>query len=96
LATWPLRLRNWILAHGSSYDSKIGELIHNNETIVVSHKDLVEAIKEVQEGKFHPDIENDELTKALNNKEHRGRTQGFGAAVLWRTGFSGDEDTYRS
>ena len=69
---WPLRARNWILAHESSYDPQTGQLVHNNETIIVPHKELVEAIKEVEEGKFQPDRENDELTKALKNKEHSG------------------------
>jgi hypothetical protein len=69
---WSRRTRNWVLWHGSSYDPKTGELIHNNEKIIVPHKDIVEGINEVIEGKFHPDKENDELTKALKNKEHPG------------------------
>ena len=93
---WSRRSRNWILAHGSSYDPQIGQLVHNNETIIVAHKDLVEAIKEVEEGKFNPDRENDELTKALKNKEHPGRTRGFGPSVPWSTGFPEDGETYRS
>jgi hypothetical protein len=93
---WPLRSRNWILEHGSSYEAHTWELIHNNENIIVPHKDLIEAIKEVQEGKFHIDRENDELTMALKNKELPGRTRGFGATVSWRTGFFGDDETNRS
>lgn len=69
---WSQTLRNFLLAHGSSYDPKTGQLIHNTETIIVDYKNLVEAIKQVQEGSFHPDRENDELTKALKNKEHSG------------------------
>jgi 1-deoxy-D-xylulose 5-phosphate reductoisomerase len=69
------RIRNFLLAHGSSYDPKIGLLIHNKETIVVAYKNLVEAIKQVQEGLFHPDRENDELTKALKNKEHHDENE---------------------
>jgi hypothetical protein len=37
---------------------------------------LVETIAEVREGKFHPDRENNELTKALVNPEHTGQTRG--------------------
>jgi hypothetical protein len=33
---------------------------------------LVTTIAEVQEEKFHPDRENDDLTKALANPEHIG------------------------
>jgi hypothetical protein len=71
---WPLRSRNWIHAHGSLYDPHTGHLVYNSETIIVAHQQLVEAIKEVPEGKFQPDIENAELAKALKNKEHPGQT----------------------
>jgi hypothetical protein len=33
---------------------------------------LVTTIAKVQEGKFHPNRENDELTKALVNPKHTG------------------------
>ena len=50
----PLRARNWLLAHGASYDPQTGDIIVKEE-IVVPHKELVAAINEVREGKFHPD-----------------------------------------
>jgi hypothetical protein len=78
------------------YDSQTAELVHNNESIIVPHKKFVEAIQEVQEGKFQPDRENDELTKALKNKKHPRRRRGFGPSVPWRIGFSGDDEVYRS
>jgi hypothetical protein len=93
---WPLRATNWILSHGSSYDPQTGQLIHNNKIIIVPHIQLLEAIKEVEEGKFKPGRENDELTKALKNKEHPGRTRGFGPDVPWILGFPEDEETYKS
>ena len=93
---WSRRSRNWILGHGSSYNEEIGELVHNNEKIIVAHKDLVEAIEEVRAGKFHPDREKDELSKALKNKEHTGRTRGLGPNFPWKIGFPEDVDTYRS
>jgi hypothetical protein len=51
---WSLKAKNWILAHGSSYDPQIGQLIQNNEIIIVPHQQLLEAIKEVEEGKIKP------------------------------------------
>jgi hypothetical protein len=45
---------------------------------------------------FKPDRENDELTKALKNKEHTGRTRGLGSAIPWRSRFAEDSQTYRS
>jgi hypothetical protein len=59
-------------------------------------RELVKTIAEVQEGTFQPDRENDELTKALKNKEHTGRTRGLGSAIPWRCGFAEDNQTYRS
>jgi hypothetical protein len=41
----------------------------------------------VREGRFHPDRENDELTRALGNKEHSGRTRGTKGFVPWKYGF---------
>ena len=48
---------------------------------------LQKAIKEVQEGTFVPDRENDELTRALGNPEHPGRTRGTPSSVAWKVGF---------
>ena len=64
--------------------------------IIVAHKDLVAAIDEVRAGKFHPDRENDELTKALGNPEKSGRTRGLGPDVPWIIGFPEQRETYRS
>ena len=47
----------------------------------IPQKALFEAIVEVQSGKFIPEREWDELTKALGNPEKPGRTRGFGPDV---------------
>jgi hypothetical protein len=41
----------------------------------------------VREGRFHPERENDELTRALVNKEHIGRTRGTTGSIPWKYGF---------
>ena len=71
--SWPHRARNWVLAHGAEYDMETWEL-KNDETkgISVPQKAIVEAIDEVQKGKFIPDREKDVLTKALGNPEKPG------------------------
>jgi hypothetical protein len=51
-------------------------------------EELLKAIKAAQEGEFHPDRENDELTRVLGNPEHGGQTRGVGV-VLWYEGFAG-------
>jgi hypothetical protein len=57
-------------------------------------KELIKAIKAAQEGQFHPDRENDELTLALGNPEHGGRTRGVGV-VPWYEGLAGWKDSYK-
>jgi 3-hydroxyacyl-CoA dehydrogenase len=63
--------------------------------IVTVATKLVKAITDTREGTFQPERENDELTRALGNAEHPGRTRGKGL-VSWKTGFSECNDSYRS
>jgi hypothetical protein len=92
---WPIRSRNWVLGHGGRYDTETRKLIEQKE-ISEPMRALVTTITKVREGKFHPDRENDKLTKALTNPEHTGRTRGVGVATPWRTGFADDSESYRS
>ena len=59
---FPLRSRNWLLGHGVKFDAN-GNLIMDKK-IAAPFAALEKVFKEVQEGKFKPDRENDELTKA--------------------------------
>jgi hypothetical protein len=93
---WPRRSRNWAFGHGAVYDERTGKLVKKKKQIAEPLRELVKTIAEVQEGMFQPDREKDELTKALKNKEHRGRTRGMGSAIPWRSGFAKDSQTYRS
>src|SRR6185312_15195792 len=52
-------------------------------------RDLLDAIAETQQGTFHPQRENDELTRALKNPEHAGRARGIGV-VPWKVAWAGD------
>ena len=58
-------------------------------------KKLQEAIQVAQEGRFHPDREKDDLTVALRNAEHPGRTRGTSGSVPWVHGFP-ESGGYRS
>jgi hypothetical protein len=51
-------------------------------------------MEDAQAGLIHVDRENDELTHALGNPEHTGRTRVKGAGVPWKEGFSQQEDPY--
>ena len=53
------------------------------------------AIQAMAEGTFQPDRERDELTYALGNPEHPGRTRGKGV-VPWKYGFRDYIKSYRS
>ena len=56
---------------------------------------LQDAIHAAAQGTFQLDREKDELTYALQNPEHPGRTRGKGV-LLWKYGFRDYIDTYRS
>jgi hypothetical protein len=48
-----------------------------------------------QSGEWHPNRDKDELTYALGNPKHGGRTRGYGS-VSWKHAFPQDRETYRS
>ena len=73
-----------------------GELIiDEKKEISIPQKAIVAAIGKVREGKFIPNRENDELTRALGNPEHPGTTRGKGV-IPWYEGFSEWNDDYRT
>ena len=56
---------------------------------------LLVAIEAARTGVFQPERENDELTRALGNPEHPGRTRGKGV-VPWVEGFADWNVSYSS
>jgi hypothetical protein len=70
---WPKRAKHWWYEHGGSLDPAIGECVHRKQTFTPTTK-LVKAMEDDQEGLIHVDRDNDELTHALENPEHTGRT----------------------
>ena len=93
-ADWPERSKQWFYAHGGSLNMVDGSLMFSQEIDDVAHR-LVQALDDSAKGIFKPDRERDELTRALRNPEHPGRTRGKGV-MPWREGFKDDADTYRS
>ena len=55
---------------------------------------LRDAIRDAQEGRFLPDKENDELTRALGNAEHSGRVRATEGSQSWSIGFPEDRKRY--
>jgi hypothetical protein len=90
---WSERAKHWWYGHGGSLDSTTGECVHRKQTFTPTAK-LVKAVEDAQAGLIRLDQENDELTHALGNPKHTGRTRGKGAGVPWKEGFSQHEDPY--
>ena len=67
---WETRWKNFILGHGATYNMETGQLITQKGQIEKPLTALKKTIKDAREGRFKPDRENDELTKALENSEH--------------------------
>lgn len=91
---WPERSRNWYYAHGGKLDPTDGSLVFG-DAIREAASRLTEAVEASAQGTFHPDREKDELTLALQNPEHPGRTRGKGV-VAWKYGFQEASHTYKS
>jgi hypothetical protein len=89
------RATNWIFGHGGDINEETGEVIAP-PAIAEPKKKIFEALEDVEHGRFVPDRENDVLTKALQNKEHPGRTRGLGPSYPWIRGFPDDVESYRS
>ena len=87
------RSKWWLFANGVTLNQLDGSLVVPEHMQEVS-RDLVAAIDETQQGTFHPQRENDELTRALKNLEHPGRARGIGV-VPWKIAWAGDS-TYKT
>jgi hypothetical protein len=90
---WPERAKHWWYAHGGYLHPETGMCTHREKTFIPTQK-LIDAMAEAAAGLYRVDRENDELTRALGNPEHTGRTRGKGAGVPWKEGFSQHEDLY--
>ena len=90
---WHERSRTWVYSHGESLDPVTGSCIYGQKIQQAAQR-LQEAIQAVAEGTFQPDREMDELTYALGNSEHPGRTRDKGV-VPWKYGFRDYIESYR-
>jgi len=91
---WSELSKHWFYSHRGSVDPDTKALDWGQEISRAAER-LVRAREAVQSGEFRPNREKDELTYALENPEHGGRTRGYGA-VLWLHSFEADRETYRS
>ena len=91
---FPPRCRTWFFGHGGKLDPKTGKVILK-ASLKGADQELLDAIDDAKKGIFKPDRENDELTRALKNPEHPGRTRGVGV-VPWYEGLAEFHESYRS
>ena len=92
---WPDRCRTWFFGAGGTLDPVTGLCQWTDEQMIIPVKRLQHYIATAQQGTFVPDRENDELTMALGNPEHPGRTRGTPGSVPWKAGFP-DAGGYKS
>jgi hypothetical protein len=85
---WNDRSRDWFYGHGWKFDSE-GKCVytkkHDEDPLPIDA--LRSASKDVKEGRFHPEREKDELTRALGNDEHPGQTRTTPGSKPWKLGF---------
>ena len=84
---WPDRCRTWFFGAGGTLDPVSGKCLCTDEQMKIPVKRLQHYIDSAQEGTFIPDREKDELTMALGNPEHPGRTRGTPGSIPWKVGF---------
>ena len=75
-------------------DPVTGKCIWTNNQMDIPVRKLQHYTEAAQQGTFFPDTKNDELTMALGNPEHPGRTRGMPGSVPWKAGFP-DADGYK-
>jgi hypothetical protein len=82
------RSRDWFYGNGGKLDSE-GKCIytkkHDEDPLPMDA--LRSASKDVEEGRFHPEREKDELPRALGNDEHPERTRITPGSKPWKFGF---------
>ena len=78
-------MQNLVLCAWGALDPKTG-LVSKKASLNGAEKKLLDAIEDARKGVFTPNRENDELTRALGNPEHPGRTRGKGV-IPWYEGF---------
>ena len=92
---WVDRARNWFYGRGGTLDAE-GKCIYNirHTENPLPIEGIRNAIKDVEEGRFRPDREKNELTRGLRNAEHKGRTRGTPGSKAWKYGFPEDRKIY--
>jgi hypothetical protein len=86
------RLRSWIYAR--SVDSSGSSLKFAKPQTEEAVSRILKYAEDKEKGTFTPSRERDELSLALGNLEHTGRTRGIGKMMSWKHGFVEDRHMY--
>ena len=86
---WPDRCQTWFFGAGGTWDPVSGKCFWTDEQLQTPVNNLRHYIDAAQRGTFLPNKEKDELTMALGNPEHPGRTRArqapFHGRLVFRT-----------
>ena len=90
---WDLRAKTWFYGIGARLDPETGLCIFPT-LLAKPVTELITTYEETAARTFHPDRENDQLTRAIGKKEHPGHARGTGG-MTWKDGFAEWSDSYR-
>jgi len=85
--------RNWIL--GRSTDASVTSLKFDNPMTKETVLKILKYAEDKEKGSFKPSRERDELSLALGNFEHTGRTRGLGKRMTWKHKFKENQHMYK-
>ena len=85
---WPDCCQTWFFGVGRTLDPVSGKCRWTDEQLKIPVTKLRHYIDAAQQGTFVLDREKDELTMALGNPEHPGRTRGTPGSIPWKAGFT--------
>jgi hypothetical protein len=88
-----LRMRIWI--QGQSRIDDKGQLVTSDCDITRVIENAKDLITKEKTGKFKPQRQKDQLSAALDTKEHRGRTRAISLIASWKEGFAEDIHMYK-
>jgi hypothetical protein len=88
-----MRTKNWIRGHSRIDDSERLITSSSEVTSVVEKAKTLTAKEKTDE--FKSQRGRDQLSAALKNEEHRGRTQAISSIASWKEGFTDESHLYK-
>jgi hypothetical protein len=86
-------MRNWI--RGQPHIDDKGQLVTSNSDITIAIQNAKDLVTKAKTGKFKPQRQKDQLSRALETEEHRGCTRAISSIASWKEGFVEDIHMYK-